>query len=153
MKYVYQMWYPIDYCPCHHEAIGGLGGHLSFKIVNQLQCGFLSICFHACSNDVILHKGHCISDQSAYALHSLTTFSTYNNFWVLSSLGKAIRELLNFKSGLCTFAVSKMKSLKAGTTLKFLICQCFWARGLFISPKHFCKQHSRSAGLPAAFSS
>lgn len=98
-------------------VIWGFWGCSNFKIVKQLQCVILLICFHAHSSDVILHKGYCINDQSAFALHSLTTFSTYNNFGVLSSLGSAIHELLNFKSGPCILSMSKLNSLKVGTTL------------------------------------
>lgn len=115
------------------------GGCLSFRIVSQLQRGILSSCFHAHCDNMILHKWYYSHDQRAYAWHSLTTFSTHNNSWVLSSLGSAVHELLNFKSGPCISSMSEMNPLEAGTALQFLMCLCSQVQGRFISPKHFWK--------------
>lgn len=122
------MWCPTIYFFRRHGPVWGVWGCLSFRIVNQLQWSILSICFYAHNNYVILHEGYCINDQSACALHSLTTFSTWNNFWILSSLGTAVHGLLNFKSGPCIFSVSKMSSLKAETTLVSDLCS--WVKVL-----------------------
>lgn len=116
------MWCPTIYFLRHHGAVWGFGGCLSFRTANLLQWSILLICFYAHNNDVILHKGYCINDQSACALHSLTTFSTWNKSWILSSLGTAGHGLLNFKSGLCTLSMSKMSSLKAETVLDSDLC-------------------------------
>lgn len=78
------MWCPTIYFLRYHGAVWGVWGCLSFRTVNQLQWSILLICFYAHNNDVILHKGYCINDQSACVLHTLTTFSTWNKFWILS---------------------------------------------------------------------
>lgn len=122
------MWCPTIYFLSHHGAVWGVLGCLSFRIGNQLQWSILLTCFYAHNNDVILHKGYCINDQSPWALHSLTTISIWNNFWILSSLGTAVHGLLNFKRGQCILSVSKMSSLKAETTLVSDLCS--WVRGL-----------------------
>lgn len=107
---------------------GRVWGCLSFRTVNQLQWSILLICFYALNNDVILHNGYCINDQSACALHSLTTFSTWNKFWILSSLGTAVHGLLNLKSGPFILSMSKMSSSKAKPTPVSDLCS--WVQGL-----------------------
>lgn len=122
------MWCPTVYFLRNHGAVWGVWGCLSFRIVKQLQWSILSICLYAHNNDVILQQRFCINDQSACALHSLTTFSTWNNFWILSSLSTAVHELPNFKSCPCILSMSKMSSLKAGTNPVSDLCS--WVQGL-----------------------
>lgn len=129
------MWCLTIYFLRHHGAVWGVWGCWSFRTVNLLQWSILLICFYAHNNDVILHKGYCINDQSACALHSLTSFSTWNKFWILSSLGTAVHGLLNFKSGPCTLSMSKMSSSKAETTLVSNLCS--WVQGLSFL-QNFC---------------
>lgn len=116
------MWYPTIYFLRHRVVICGFGDCLSFKIINQLQCRTLLICFHTHSNNVVLRKRYCINDRSEYVSHYLTNFSTHNNLWALSS---------SSSNGSYILSMSKTNFIGAGTTL-ISDLSALWVQGLFL---------------------